>query len=256
MSDYPPPQHVLRDLRVESWLESEEHAHAELPIDDVVRDASGAVSLGALVTVVDIACARVSFTAAHPHWLATADLSLATGDRPKDGLVHVQARLTRAGSKLISIGVDLGDVGSGFVTFVRIPREASDVAERPAAPLGQRMSMTLEGPPPTLPITELMKLRSVDGAVELDRHDYVRNSFRPINGGVMGFLVARAAEDAPGLVASDLDLRYLGQAKAGPARATATVVRQRADHAVTQVRVVDAGADDAVLAVATVTLTR
>ena len=256
MSDYPPPQHVLRDLRVTSWLESETHAHAELPVDDVVRDASGAVSLGALVTAVDMACARVSFSAAHPHWIATADLSLSTATRPRDGVVHVQARMARAGSKLISIEVDLGEAGSGFATFVRIPREASDVGERPAARIGDRMTMTLEGPPPTTPITELMQLRTVDGTVELDRHDYVRNSFRTINGGVMGFLVSRAAEEATGQVAADLVLRYIGQTKVGPARARATVVRRRDDHAVADVTVVDAGANDALMARATVTTTR
>jgi acyl-coenzyme A thioesterase PaaI-like protein len=257
MSDYPPPQHVLRDLRVTSWLESETHAHAEMPVDDVVRDASGAVSLGALVTVVDMACARVSFTAAHPHWIATADLSLATADRPRDGLVHVETRLARAGSKLISIAVDLHGAGTGFASFVRIPREASDVdTDRPLVPIGERMTMSLEGPPPTRPITDLMDLRSVDGAVELERSEYVRNSFRTINGGVMGFLVVRAAEDLSGMVGSDLVLRYLGQTKVGPARATATLVRQRDDHAVADVLVVDAGAADALLARATVTLTR
>ena len=257
MSDYPPPQHALRDLRVTSWLESETHGHAELPVDDVVRDASGAVSLGALATVVDMACARVSFTAADPHWIATADLSIATSDRPTDGIVHVETKLARAGSKLIGIAIDLHGAGTGFATFVRIPREASDVnTERRMAPIGERMTMSLEGPPPTRPMIELMDLRVVDGAVELERSDYVRNSFRTINGGVMGFLVCHAAENATGLVASDLVLRYLGQTKVGPARATASIVRQRDDHAVADVTVVDAGAEDALMARATVTLTR
>jgi acyl-coenzyme A thioesterase PaaI-like protein len=257
VSDYPPPQHVLRDLRVESWLESETLGRAEMPVDDVVRDASGAVSLGALATLVDLLCARVVFPAVQPHWIATADLSVATDVRPSDGVVHAEARLVRAGSKLVTIAIDLDGAGRGVGTFVRIPREASDVAtDRPVAQVGQRMSMPLAGPPPTRPITELMELRSLDGSVELDRRDYVRNSFRTINGGVMGFLVSRAAEDATGMVASDLELRYLGQTKVGPARATATVVRERADHAVTTVTVVDAGADGAVLALATVTLTR
>ena len=257
MSDYPPPKHVLRDLRVTSWLESETNAHAELPVDDVVRDASGRVSLGALVTVVDMACARVAFSAAHPHWLATADLSVATSERPTDGFVHVEARLARAGSKLISIAVDLHGAGTGFATFVRIPREASDVdTDRRMAPIGERMTMSLDGPPPAQPISELMGLRVVDGSVELDRHDYVRNSFRTINGGVMGFLVAHAAEAATGMVASDLALRYLGQTKVGPARATPKVVRTSDDHAVVDVEVVDAGAESALMARATITVTR
>ena len=178
MAEYPPPQHILRDLRAESWLESETHAFAEIPVDDVVRDASGAVSLGALVTMIDLLCARVVFPAAHPHWIATADLSLATDKRPTEGKARAEAHLVRAGSKLITVSIDLHGAGSGFGTFVRIPREASDVdSDRRMAPIGERMSISLEGPPPTSPVTELMDLRSVDGAVELDRHDYVRNSF-------------------------------------------------------------------------------
>ena len=73
---YPPDEHVLRDLRVTSWLEAEDHAVAELPVDVVVLDGSGAASLGVLATLVDLSCARVAFHAAHPHWIATADLSL------------------------------------------------------------------------------------------------------------------------------------------------------------------------------------
>jgi acyl-coenzyme A thioesterase PaaI-like protein len=257
MSDYPPPLHVLRDLRVESWLETETHGFAEMPVDDVVRDASGAVSVGALTTLVDIACARVSLTAAYPHWIATADLSLVTDRRPSEGVARAEAKLVRAGSKLLAIAVDLHGAGSATGSFVRIPRDASDVElERPMAPLGQRMTMSLDGPPPARPIIELMGLRSVDGSVELERTDYVRNSFRTINGGVLGFVVAQAAENVTGMVATDLILRYLAQAKAGPARATATVLRQRDDHAVADVAVVDAGAGDALLARATVTLTR
>jgi acyl-coenzyme A thioesterase PaaI-like protein len=257
MAAYPPPEHVLRDLRIESWLETETHGFAEMPVDDVVRDASGVVSLGALTTLVDIACARVSFSAAHPHWIATSDLSLVTEHRPAEGTARAEAKLVRAGSKLLAIAVDLHGAGRATGSFVRIPRTASDVdIERPMAPLGQRMTMTLEGPPPTLPITELMDLRTLGESVELERTDYVRNSFRTINGGVLGFLVARAAEEVTGMVAADLLLRYLGQTKVGPARATATVVRARDDHAVADVTVVDAGADDALLALATVTLTR
>lgn len=256
MSDYPPPEHVLRDLRVESWLESETHGFAEMPVDDVVRDASGAVSLGALTTLVDMACARVSFSSAHPNWLATADLSVVTDHRPMEGIARAEARLVRAGSKLLAIAVDLQGAGTAAASFVRIPRAASDVdVERPVAPLGQRMTMTLARPP-TRPITDLMDLRSIGDSVELERTDYVRNSFRAINGGVLGFLVARAAEDATGMVATDLLLRYLGQIKVGPARATASVVRERDDHAVADVVVVDAGADDALLVRSTVTTCR
>lgn len=248
---YPPDEHVLRDLEIESWLEAVDHAVAELPVLPTIRDGSGRVALGALLTLVDIACARVVFHAASPHWIATADLSVTSGVRPTEGVVHAEARLLRAGSKLIVVDVDLGSAGVATGTFVRIPREAS-LVERDLPTVGQRMTMERNGPRLSVPVTERMGLRAADGVAELDRQDYVSNSFGTINGGIMGFLVSAAAESATGRTATDLTLRYLGQTKVGPARAVATVIRDD----VCDVRVLDAGADGAVLARAVVSLTR
>jgi acyl-coenzyme A thioesterase PaaI-like protein len=255
VSAYPPDDHVLRDLRIESWLEAEDHSFGELPVDDAVRDRSGAVAVGALATLVDLVCARVAFPSAHPHWIATADLSFARGARVTEGLVTAEARLVKAGSKLISIDVDLHGAGTAATSFARIPREASEV-DRPPLPIGVRTSMPQLGNSRSGSITERMGLRVADGGVELDRTDYVRNSFGTINGGVLGFLVSAAAEEATGFVAADLVLRYLGQTKVGPARAVATVVRTGTDHAVCDVRIRDAGADGFLLARATVTTVR
>jgi acyl-coenzyme A thioesterase PaaI-like protein len=93
-----------------------------------------------------------------------------------------------------------------------------------------------------------MGLRVRGGTAELDRTDYVRNSFGTINGGCLGFLVAAVAESATGWTAADVTLRYLGQTKVGPARATASVIRRTADHAIADVTVRDVGAGGALLA--------
>ena len=60
----------------------------------------------------------------------------------------------------------------------------------------------------------------------------------------------------PGLVATDLQLHYLSQVKAGPIRTTGTVRRDAGDHSVVAVEVVDAGNHDRLLTLATVTLQR
>ncbi|MCU1374411.1 MAG: hypothetical protein JWO68_1697 [Actinomycetia bacterium] len=255
MSTYPPDEHVLRDLRIESWLDAPDHSFAVMPVVDAVLDASGAVSLGALTTLVDLACARVSFASAHPHWIATADLSVVGGAPATEGEVRAEARMVKAGSKLIAIDVDLHGAGTAAASFARIPREASEV-DRPPPQVGERISMPHVGAELDVPITERMGLRVAHGGIELDRSDYVGNSFGTINGGVLGFLVAAAAEQATGLVAADLVLRYLGQTKVGPAHAVATVVRTGTDHAVCDVHVRDAGADGMPLARATVTTIR
>lgn len=255
MASYPPDEHVLRDLQIVSWLESEDHGWAELPVRDAVRDRTGAVSLGALVTLADLACARVALAAANPHWIATADLSITQGEPAREGSVLAETRVAKAGSKLISIDLDLHGHGTGAASFARIPRQAT-TAERPPGPVGEKTSIPLVGPPLAQPIGERMGLRLAGDGVELDNIDYVRNSFGTINGGVLGFLVSAAAEAATGQVATDLTLRYSGQTKVGPAHAVATVVRAGTDHAVCDVRVTDAGAGGALLARATVTTTR
>lgn len=255
MATYPPDDHVLRDLQIASWLEAEDHGWAELPVRDSVRDRTGAVALGALVTLADLACARVSFAAANPHWIATADLSITQGEPATEGSVLAETKVVKAGSKLISIDIDLHGHGTGAASFARIPREATKV-DRPPLPVGEKTSMPLLRPPLEQPIGERMGLRVAHGGIELDNVDYVQNSFGTINGGVLGFLVSAAAEEATGQVATDLTLRYSGQAKVGPAHAVATVVRAGTDHAVCDVRVRDAGADGFLLARATVTTTR
>jgi acyl-coenzyme A thioesterase PaaI-like protein len=84
----------------------------------------------------------------------------------------------------------------------------------------------------------------------------VRNAFGTLNGGVVAFLAVAAAEQTTGLSATDLTLRYLGQARVGPARAVGSVVRAAPAHAVSDVQVVDAGAGGLTLARATVTAMR
>jgi acyl-coenzyme A thioesterase PaaI-like protein len=256
---YPPDEHILRDLQIESWLEAPDHCIAEMAVTDPMRSADGGLSLGALVTAVDIACARVSSQVALPNGIATADLSIVTSARIHTA-ARVEARLRRAGSRLISLGVtvegDRGEAaGAGAACFVRIPGNAFVVARQPQE-VGVRTSMPPTGPPLAVPLAERMQLRVGDGEAVLHNHEYVRNSFGSINGGVLGIVVVAAAEDATGLLAADVTLRYVGQTKVGPARATATVVRRSLDHAVTEVNVVDSGADDLLLAHAIVTTAR
>ena len=249
---YPPDEHVLRDLRIESWLEAEDHSVAELPVVDAVLDRSGAAALGVLVTLVDIACARVAFRGVHPHWLATADLSLSLAEPlPVGATARAEAWMLKAGSKLVSVAVDLGRAGRGVATFARIPREAS-LVDRPLPQVGERMTMPASGPPLERHVIQRMGMRHTEGGAVLDMHEYVSNSFGTINGGVLGFLVTAAAEDATGGVGSDVTLRYVGQTKVGPALARATVIRSD----VCEVRVVDRGNGDALLATAMVSTAR
>ena len=67
---------------------------------------------------------------------------------------------------------------------------------------------------------------------------------------------ARRRPRRPGFAASDLHIHYLAGARSGPVRTSTDVVRAADDHVVCRVEAVDAGSDDRVIAVATVTLQR
>jgi acyl-coenzyme A thioesterase PaaI-like protein len=273
---------VLRDLRVTTELVTAARAISIAPVPGSARNGAGAASLGFLVAVVDTNAAPLALVAGRPDWTATADLALDATGWLTEGPVLVDSRLERAGSNIVVIttqlfdgrGVDTLDalardeparceptsVARGVLTFARIPARASVAAGRfdPAALIGQRREVGPGAPPAPEPLMERIGLRVVDaarGIVELHNSDYVRNSFGTINGGVFGLVFQGAAEAAaPGLVATDVHIHYLAQAKTGPARTSTEILREASDHAVCTVRAVDAGNDDAVLALATVVL--
>jgi acyl-coenzyme A thioesterase PaaI-like protein len=279
--DYPPAHHFLRDLGVVSEQVSAERSVTVAPVTAAVRNGGGAASLGFIATLIDVNAALVALLASNPDWNATVDLELhATGPLLGRAAV-VESELVRAGSNLVTVATRVRDGGAtddpdellsadrstlataarSLVTFARIPRKASVASADfdPTTMIGQRRELVGVSAPPPEPILERIGLQVVDapaGHVELARTDYVRNSFGAINGGVLGLVFQGAAEAAvAGHVATDLQIHYLSQAKHGPVRTDAEVLRRTDGHAVCAIEARDAGHDDALLAVATVGLT-
>jgi acyl-coenzyme A thioesterase PaaI-like protein len=273
---YPPERHVMRDLRSQTHRVAVDRTETSTPVVAEVLDPSGSVHLGVIATVVDMACAGIALSAASPDWIATADLSYHAIGRVTEGPLLAHAHLVRAGVGIIVIGVETYDghgdddasrarpAGAGLLTFSRIPASASAITIDRLAGVGTRSSAALPGSGFTAPILEHIGLRSVDpahGVIEIDKDEYVRNSFGTINGGIVATVCAEAAAEVASakagttMVATDLQVHYLAQTKAGPARTGTRVLRCSPDGAVVKVRLSDAGNDDLLLAMATVTLT-
>jgi uncharacterized protein (TIGR00369 family) len=266
----------MRDLRIESEHRAEGHAFTLAPVNDHLRNRSGGAGLGVLVTLVDTAGALVALPAAAPDWIATVDLSLRTSAPVTDGPAIAESRLVRAGKNVIVVGIDVYDghghdepdgsrpCGAGIMSFARIPGHVTRAQSRPGEEPGQRTKMALDGNGLRAPLSDHLGLRIVDagaGAVEIDKTEYVSNSFGSVNGGVLGMIVQAAAETSLAtaghpFVAVDVELHYLAQTQSGPVRTATRILRVRADHAVCEVRAVDAGADDRLLTLAAVTLER
>jgi uncharacterized protein (TIGR00369 family) len=276
---YPPDQHVMRDLRIEIEHRSEDHAFCLAPLTEHVRNGAGAAGLGLLVTLTDTSGALVALPAATPDWIATVDLSLHALEPVTEGPAIAEARLVRAGKNVIVVGVEVYDghgtdrpdgsrpCGSGLMSFARIPGHVTRAERRPGDQIGRRT--TQAGPDDRLrkPLFDHIGLRVVDaatGTVEVDKSEYVSNSFGTVNGGVLGMAIQAAAEtrldtmtaETGGrpFVAADAQVHYLAQTEAGPVRTSVRILRVAADHAVCQVRAVDAGNADRLLALATVTM--
>jgi acyl-coenzyme A thioesterase PaaI-like protein len=264
---YPPERHFLRDLSIATDYLAADRLIATAPVDDFVRNDAGAAGLGFIAAVVDVAAANVALFASHPHWNATANLSITGTGWLREGPMAAESQLVRAGSNTVVVASEVRDgngdrVATSLLAFARIPRSASASAADfdPAALIGQQRRMESTVPPAPIPLLDRVGLKLVDaasGTVEIPNGDYVINSFGTINGGVLGVLFQAAAEAAmPGLVATDLQINYLRQARSGPARTVLGVLRHTADHAVCAVDAVDAGDGDRLLARATVTLQR
>ncbi|WP_232840299.1 MULTISPECIES: PaaI family thioesterase [Nocardia] len=252
-------------------------------LTDKLRSHAGTAPVGLQATVMDFVTSDPALVAAAPDWTATQDLSLHGAGWVTVGPIVVDSTLVRVGKKVVVVAADVYDgngcedlhelaaaidaadprsrptlAARGLVTFARLPRAAAHGADEytPDRWIGQIRSR------PMVPIEDALYprlgIRVIDaarGELELDRTPFVANQIGTIMGGVQALLAEYAANAMrPELVASDIQMNFLAQVRVGPARTYGTVIRDDADHSVVSVRLVDAGADEMILALATVTL--
>jgi uncharacterized protein (TIGR00369 family) len=97
-------------------------------------------------------------------------------------------------------------------------------------------------------------------AVELDLRDDLKGPAGSLEGGVVSTIVdvagaSAAAQAVNGLVATQhIAVSFLAPGRTGPVRATATPLRVGKSEVVVEVRAVDLGRDDRLMAVALVTV--
>lgn len=282
----PGDRHLLTDMDVAMLLVSRQRCLARAPLTDAVRSPAGCALAGVVLSLVDMAASDPAMAASRPDWVATQDMAVHGAARLDEGPVVVDAHLVRVGKKVVAVAADVYDghgvddlaalragidrrssgtgstptlTGSGLVTFARLPGAAAPGMDDydPARWVGAVRHRS-SGAPSERSLRERMGLELLDrasGRLALECTPYVANSIGTISGGAQAMLIEAAAGTVrPGMVAADVQLHYLSQVEAGPAVTRATVLRDAADHTVVRVEVVDAGNDDRVLTLATVTL--
>jgi acyl-coenzyme A thioesterase PaaI-like protein len=280
-------RHFVGDLDPTSALVGPQRGLVLAPLTDSVRTIAGSAPVGVLATLFDVVASQPTLANVGQDWTATQNLSVHATDWLTDGPMVVDASLVRIGKKAVVVdaaiydahglddllevrdaiddtGADSGRVtlaGRGLLTFARLPANAAvdGGVMRPSAVIGEVVRRSYL-PADERQIEARIGLEVVDGAagiLQLERTPYVTNSIGTINGGTQCVMVEAAAEAmCPDLVATDIAVHFLSQLKVGPARSRGTVSRAGDEHAVVAVELVDHGADDQVLTLATVTLQR
>ncbi len=275
----------VADLDLTSMLVAPNRCIMSAPLTDTIRSAKGSSRVGVLATMIDVACSDPALAACRPDWTATQDLSVHAAGWLTEGPIVVDAHLVRIGKKTIVTSANIYDAHGNqdfhqyqaqidnlseqeptltlsaqcLLTFARIPGTAASGVENydPANWVGQiRRRSPAHAQPGNL--NEKIGMRVIEpskGIIEVPCIPYITNAIGTINGGVQSVILEVAAETVcPGMVATDIQINFLSQLKVGPARSSAVVLREAADHSVVAVQLTDYGNDDKLLTLATVTL--
>lgn len=266
---YPPPGHLIRHLRMDLELTSETELRSSIPITDDLRDDGAALRVGALATLVDVAAGTFCHEMVRPDWLATSDMKLhlirpAVGDEVRGVTTVVRAGRRNMLSLTVVADAD-GEVARSWVTYTRLPRRDDSPPVEEGSRVGRRLhyvedpSLDTELDRPMLDDYLGIRIAPEGLTLELDHHPRIHNSFGSLQGGAAAVLVERLAMVAaahrfgrPARV-TDLHIQYLGQTRAGPFRVDGEVLRADTGSVTCEIAVLDAGNDDHLLDLATVT---
>lgn len=235
------------------------------PLDDHLRGPGGGMRTGALLTVLDSLGGLLSGLAVLPRWIVTTNLMITVAELSHRGPLRLSGRVLRRGRNAVVAGLEVTDEGHGdrpvaAATMTSAVLDPGDLAlefDRP---------VVLAMPPPhgdTRPPEEFFCIQPGEGPVtRLQLEDRLRNPWGILHGGALAVLVDVAACRAvtgsrpggPPVAASDSVLHFLRPARTGPVEARADLVGRRDGRALVRVGVHDAGADDRLVLLASVSV--
>ena len=261
---FPPARHILRDLGMEMETGPGGYHATRMPLVPEVLTPDGHVQVAVLATLADLAAATPTLHHVFPDWMATSDLTACVAARPESGPLLARPRVLRAGRTSIVTEVEIVDegargelaVGHSLLAFARIERPEQTRNLLPPDPTTERTRSSMARADSAMrrhhhEQTGLRITDAVAGVVELERSEYVLNSFGTVQGGSVATLAEAAAEAlvgaATGKAASSVDVsvRYLAQGPRGPYRTAARLLRldETRGQAWARVEVYDIGSE-------------
>jgi acyl-coenzyme A thioesterase PaaI-like protein len=224
-----------------------------LEIDDIQPEVlhHGVLRLSVLTFLVDVS-AGVTLDTEPGSWTFTTDLSLRMVAGPAPGKVTATTDILRHGRRSAHGAAEVVDdrkrlVAAGAIGFAHVPRKPGDPPKLQVSPQmiagrfsgGGRLSRPLRDEAGIVPID------AARGVVEIAVRPEVCNPAGTLQGAMVALVAEAATEDLIGsltatpVVVTELDIRYLGQAKVGPVRTRARLIGDRPDGPV-EVRLTDA----------------
>lgn len=261
-SKYPGPRSILRYLRIEQQNREDGTVWARFPVLPDLLDEGGALRLGAIAPMCDLVAGSLASVAVDPDWVATSDFKLHLAKCVTSGYVEAVCRPLRIGKNMVlsetRLSDDKGDsAGVSVVTFNRLTRRAGQPANMAQKTGHMRLRSKMEEQ--RIPFDEYLGLRFQKDAatIELDHHERIHNSFGSIQGGGMGSLLERAISYAgyrkwekPARTI-DIHFSYTAQAREGPFRIEAEVIRGGERDILCRVQLSDLGLGGRIAAIGT-----
>jgi len=268
---YPPEFHIVRDL-APVIVRSEEGSAIQLPIVPALLDDGDRPHVGVIATIIDMVAGETAIREVLPQWIATSNLSLHTGELPREGTLRARPRVLRKGRTTLVMEVLVDHVesavecGLSTVGFSILPgRNALQARVGWAEAPESRSEFARPGSGLQKPLYETLGLAfdATDPAIaRLAVGPYVINTLGAMQGGVVAILIDAAGDHyaasqlgGPARVRS-LEIHYLKLARVGPVRAVARTIGKTGSGLVLRVSLHDEGADDVLLTVATLLVDR
>ncbi len=269
-----PRHHVSRYFRLERWelpplpgADGPSAFGGRTPVDAHLRGPVGGMRTGGLLTTADSLGGFLSGIAVLPQWIVTTSMMATVFRLAHRGPLLLHGQVLRRGRTSVVTGLDVADEGAGGLPVARMvmtcavldPGSMDLRFERPfSLPMDP---FDPDAPPPE----EFFCIRPGHGAVTtLDIADHLRNPWGILHGGAVAMVAdvaacraVRAAHPSDqGILpaAADTVLHYLRPARIGPVDARCRVLGGRRGRWLVRVAVHDAGAEDRLVAVGSVTV--
>ncbi|HTZ09476.1 MAG TPA: hypothetical protein VMB72_10405 [Acidimicrobiales bacterium] len=189
-------------------------------------------------------------------WTFTSDMSVRCRPAPVTGGVEAVGTVLRRGGRSSVCRVELATapggapVGVGAIGFAKVPRRPGD-PPKPAVTPGRFASMFGGADVIGRPLRQeagITVLDAGEGVVELTVTRELRNPAGTLQGAMVALVAEAAAEDlvaarfgVPAVV-TEIDLRYLAQARVGPVRTRSRLLGDGPDAPV-EIELVDTSSD-------------